>query len=64
MTQNLGDLISVKNIKVFFGNRLATLETLSVRFPELKFLTLSQTHSNTVVHSPCHESTVADAHFT
>lgn len=70
MKKNLGDLIDTPSVKVFFGNKNSTFETLKSEFPELEFLRLKQTHSDKVVEANSASDQAsgkileADAHFT
>ena len=61
-----GDLIETARVKVFFGNKLATLENLKKQFPDLEFRKVKQTHSDLFVEARATDEqdlVEADAHY-
>lgn len=61
----LGHIFRDRHNTLFFGNRLASTETLASLFPQWKFLGLKQIHSTQWVGAQEYETPpTADAHFT
>jgi polyphenol oxidase len=63
----IGTEIQLPHALVFFGNKNAKLESLRLEYPRLSFLTVKQTHGDTVVQRVRENTLVspeADAHWT
>lgn len=58
----LGHWLKTDRFLVFFGNKLADLETLQKEFSDYTFCSLKQVHGNTVVNARL-EKAEADAHL-
>lgn len=61
----LGHVVETNQATVFFGNRHSGEEDLATLFPDFKFISVKQTHSDIVVISPpSGANPEADAHIT
>lgn len=60
---NLGLSLETENLKILFGNKKSSIESLKKEYPDLHFQRIKQTHSDLTVQSS-DEVVEADGHYT
>jgi YfiH family protein len=63
LQSNLGLEIKTENYHIFFGNKNASLDALTVKFPQYQYFRVKQIHSALAVEADS-ELREADAHYT